>query len=154
MLRKIHPAAGIISFLTILTFWYATVAAGLSGKGETVLIVRTVVLWGMLLFVPALIVSGVTGFRQAGRRAKGLVRSKKRRMPVIMASGILVLVPCAVYLHRLAVAREFDATFYAVQAVELIVGLGNLVLMGLNMRDGIRIARRRRRRERGLPPRA
>lgn len=55
-----------------------------------------------------------------------------------------MLVPCAIALDRWAAAGRFDTAFYLVQAVELIAGAANFVLMGLNVRDGPRIAGRLR----------
>ena len=49
-----------------------------------------------------------------------LVARKKRRMPVIAANGLLILVPAAVVLDQWAAAGAFDARFYVVQAVELL----------------------------------
>ena len=63
-----------------------------------------------------------------------------------LAAGLLVLVPCALVLNRWAAAGAFDAMFYAVQALELVAGAVNLTLMGLNIRDGLRISGRLRRR--------
>jgi hypothetical protein len=36
MIRRIHVAAGVIGFLTILTFWSSTVASELFGSHEAV----------------------------------------------------------------------------------------------------------------------
>ena len=36
-----------------------------------------------------------------------------------------------------------DATFYAVQVVELVAGALNLALLGMNLRDGLRLTGRR-----------
>lgn len=77
-----------------------------------------------------------------------LVEAKKKRMPFIAANGLLVLVPCAILLNRWAAAGSFDVSFYIVQAVELVFGAINLALMGLNVRDGLRMAGRLRA---GLP---
>ena len=38
-----------------------------------------------------------------------------------------------------AKAAEFDTTFYAVQTLELVAGATNVVLLGLNMRDGFQM---------------
>ena len=65
-------------------------------------------------------------------------------MPFIAANGLLVLVPCAIALNRWAAAGTFDTTFYVVQAIELIAGATNFALMGLNVRDGRRMAGRLR----------
>jgi hypothetical protein len=63
-------------------------------------------------------------------------------MPIIALNGLLVLVPAAVFLAGRASAGRFDAIFYVVQAIELIAGAANLMLIGLNMRDGSRLTGR------------
>ena len=39
-------------------------------------------------------------------------------------------------------AGEFDTAFYAVQALELAAGATNIMLLGLNMRDGLKMTGR------------
>ena len=63
-----------------------------------------------------------------------------KRMPFIAANGLLILVPAAIFLDQWASAGAFDTKFYLVQAVELLAGAVNLTLMGLNMRDGLRLS--------------
>lgn len=43
-------------------------------------------------------------------------------------------------LYYYAYAGVFDTKFYLVQAAELLAGAINLTLMGLNMRDGLRLS--------------
>ena len=62
-------------------------------------------------------------------------------MPFIAPNGLLVLIPCALFLAHRAAAGQFDATFYTVPAVELVAEGVNTTLPGLNMRDGIAMAR-------------
>ena len=71
---------------------------------------------------------------------------KTKRMPLIAANGILVLFPSALFLASKARAAEFDTVFYAVQALELAAGAVNMALLGLNMRDGLKMKGRVRRR--------
>jgi hypothetical protein len=84
--------------------------------------------------------AGATGFSLGGRSKAALVAAKRRRMPVIALNGLLILVPCAVFLAGRAGSDTLDAAFYTVQAIELIAGALNLVLMGLNIRDGLRLS--------------
>jgi hypothetical protein len=63
-------------------------------------------------------------------------------MPFIAGNGLLILIPAALYLDRLATRAEFGAVFYAVQILELIAGAVNLVLMTLNACDGLRLTGR------------
>jgi hypothetical protein len=100
--------------------------------------------------VPVIAAAGGSGMFLAKSRKGRLVDAKKKRMPLIAAKGLLVLVPCAIVLNRWAAAGSFDTTFYVVQAIELIAGAANLTLMGLNARDGLRMAGRLR----VLPPSA
>jgi len=69
----------------------------------------------------------------------GLVGTKFKRMPFIAGNGILVLIPSALFLASKASAGEFDTNFYLVQALELVAGGVNIALLGLNMRDGLKL---------------
>jgi hypothetical protein len=137
MIRRIHPVAGAIGFLMILTFWVSTVVSELSGSIEAIASVKQAIPWGLLILVPALAITGATGFRMAGTTSNPKILRKKRRMPFIAGNGLLILVPAALYLAVLASRGEFGGVFYGVQAVELIAGAINLVLMSLNIRDGL-----------------
>lgn len=142
MLKRIHPIAGIIGFLTILTFWISTVLSELSGSLQAISAVKQAIPWGFLILVPALIITGASGFRMAGASPNGRILAKKRRMPFIAGNGLLILIPCALYLATLASHGQFGASFYAIQAVELVAGAVNLTLMALNIRDGFRLTAR------------
>jgi len=45
----------------------------------------------------------------------------------------------ALFLACKATAVDFDASFYAVQGLELAAGAGNITLLGFNLRDGLRM---------------
>ncbi len=139
MIRSIHPVAGAIAMLIIATFWISTVSSELLGSHEMIVTVKTAIPWGFLLLIPSLAAAGGSGFKLAGARRPGLSAAKARRMPLIAANGILVLIPSALFLAAKAGTGEFDTSFYAVQALELLAGAANMTLLGLNMRDGLRI---------------
>jgi hypothetical protein len=65
---------------------------------------------------------------------------------LIAANGLLILIPAALFLASKARHGEFDTAFYSVQAIELIAGAANIMLLALNMRDGLRMTGRLRRR--------
>lgn len=137
MIRKIHPLAGGVTLLTIATFRLSTTLSELFGSRETIITVKTAIPWGFLLLIPALAAAGGSGFELTGGRRAGLSAAKAKRIPLIAANGILVLIPSALFLASKARAGAFDTSFYAVQGLELIVGAANITLLGLNMRDGI-----------------
>ena len=97
------------------------------------------------MLIPALMAAGGSGFTLAGKRRGGIIGTKIRRMPLIAANGILILIPSALFLASKASAGEFDTGFYVVQALELAAGATNIALLGLNMRDGLKMKGRLRR---------
>ena len=145
MTKFIHPIAGTIAILTIAVFWLSTVLSELIASPATVIAVKTAIPWGFLLLIPALAAAGGSGFVLAKGRRAGLVGAKARRMPIIAANGILILIPSALFLAARARAGEFDAAFYGVQVLELMAGATNITLLGLNMRDGLKLKGRFRR---------
>lgn len=147
MTRIVHPLAGALALFTIATFWLATVFSELFGSQALVTGVKTAIPWGFLLLVPALAAAGGSGFALSKKRSgAALVASKLLRMRIIAANGILVLIPSALFLASKARSGEFDSAFYAVQALELVAGATNLALLGLNMRDGLKLKEGLRRR--------
>jgi hypothetical protein len=139
MLRRLHPVAGAIGLATILTFWIATVAVELVGSTGNVAAVKQAIPYGFLILIPALVLTGASGLRMAGGATDPAILRKRRRMPIIAANGLFVLVPAAFALAVLAGRGEFGALFYAIQALELVAGAVNVTLMGLNARDGLRL---------------
>ena len=55
--------------------------------------VKTIIPWGFLLLIPALMAAGGSGFVLSRGRRAGLAGAKARRMPLIAANGILILIP-------------------------------------------------------------
>lgn len=145
MPKIIHPIAGALALLTILTFWTSTAITELFGSIQAIITVKSLIPWGFLILVPAMALAGGTGFKIGGKWRGKLVTAKKKRMPIIAANGILVLIPAALFLSWKAQAGQFDTTFYAVQLIELVAGATNITLLGLNMRDGLRMTAARRR---------
>lgn len=144
MPRIIHPIAGVIAMLTIAVFWLSTATSELFGSASMVVAVKTTIPWGFLLLIPALAATGGSGLFLSKGQRQGPVGAKLRRMPVIAANGVLVLIPSALFLAAKARAGEFDGLFYAVQGLELVAGAVNLTLLGLSIRDGLALTRWRR----------
>lgn len=145
MKSKLHAAAGGIAMLTISAFWVTTLLSEFFGTVEQIIMVKTGVLYGMMLLIPTMAAVGGSGFALGkGWRGKQ-IEAKRLRMKFIGANGILILVPSAFFLAAQAQAMNFDAWFYTVQTLEILAGATNLTLLGLNMRDGITLARRRKK---------
>jgi len=145
MLKWLHAAVAVLATLTIATFFFTSLVSELFGSRESVVTVKALIVTpGLLVLVPALLLTGASGFYLSRIRRGCLPEAKIKRMPFIAANGILVLVPCALFLERWAEAGSFDMSFYALQSLELVAGAVNLMLMSLNIRDGMRMTGRRR----------
>jgi hypothetical protein len=143
--RRAHGVAAIVATLCIASFFCATLYTEAFGSREAVARLKSlIVMPGLFILVPAIAITGGSGFFLSRSRRGRLVDSKKKRMPFIAANGLLILVPCAIVLDRWAAAGSLGTAFYAIQALELAAGATNLVLMGINMRDGLRMSGRLR----------
>lgn len=138
--HALHLTAGVLATATIATFFFSTVLVELLGSADAVAALkRWIVMPGLLVLVPAIAATGASGFALSRNRRGKLLEAKKKRMPLIAANGLLVLVPCALVLNTWAARGDFSVSFYAVQALELAAGAANLALMALNIRDGLRL---------------
>lgn len=143
MPKLAHLIAAILAPLCLATFFLSTLLVELFGSHATVVQLKALIVTpGLWIMIPAIAAAGGSGLFLSKSRKGRLVDAKKKRMPLIAANGLLVLLPCAIVLNRWAAAGSFDTTFYAVQAVELMAGATNFVLMGLNVRDGLRMSGR------------
>jgi hypothetical protein len=143
--QRAHGVTGVVATLCIASFFCATLFTEAFGSQDAVARLKSlIVMPGLFILIPAIAITGGSGFFLSRSRRGRLVDAKKKRMPFIAANGLLVLVPCAIVLDRWAAAGSFGTAFFAVQALELAAGATNLVLLGLNMRDGLRMSGRLR----------
>lgn len=139
-LRRLHPIAAVLATAIILMFWTSTVGALLFASAAGIVTVKQAIAWGLVLLIPALATTGATGFLLGRDSQDSLVLAKQRRMAFIAATGLLVLVPCVLYLVATADADHLGSgAFVTVQTIELVAGGTNILLMTLNARDGLRL---------------
>lgn len=141
MLKIIHGLAGLLATLTIVTFLSATVFVELFGTQEAIVLVKNLIVTpGLFILIPALALTGMTGFKCSQTHQGKRIAAKQIRMMFIAANGLMILLPAALHLQHLAALGTFDTLFYLIQGVELLAGAVNLVLMSLNIRDGLRFS--------------
>ena len=145
MKSKLHGLFGAVALLCIATFWASTVVSELLLDQASVVAVKNAVLTGMWVLIPAMAATGGSGFSLARTRHGRLAAVKARRMKIVAANGLRVLLPSAWVLASWANAGRFDGAFYALQGLELAAGAINATLLVLNVRDGLRLTGR-------LPP--
>lgn len=140
-----HAIAGTLAMLLVVAFLGGTLYAELAMDPELILDVKRMILYGVCLLIPAMAVTGGSGFSLAAGRSGGLIDVKKRRMRLIAANGLAVMLPSAIALYVLASGGHFGPLFVAVQIVEIVGGVLQLSLLGRNFRDGLALTARRRR---------
>lgn len=134
---KAHKIFAIIAFVTIATFWVSTLIIELFFDYHTVAFLKSLIVFpGLFILIISIAITAITGNIITKKSKKEeLIAVKKKRMPIIAINGILILIPCAIYLNILASSATFDSVFYSVQAIELLAGATNIILMFLNIRD-------------------
>jgi hypothetical protein len=101
MPKQVHFIAGLLATLTIATFFLSTAIVELLGSPESVATIKSlIVMPGLFILVPAIAATGGSGFFLSKSRQGWLVETKKKRMPLIAANGLLVLIPCAIFLKE------------------------------------------------------
>jgi hypothetical protein len=137
---KIHVAAALVATLTILAFLLLAIGAELVPQHLAAF--RRGIAWGLLLLVPALMATGLTGHLLARRHRGRLVADKVQRMQIVAANGLLVLVPSALFLAFRAGNGQVEGMFRVIQLVEIAAGATNFCLLLHNLRDGMRLSGR------------
>lgn len=144
MIRYLHIIASVLAYTMMGTFWIATVLAELFMSDELIAVTKHDISVALLVFVPLILITGLTGFKMGRTSNNPVVTRKKRRMPWIAGNGLLILVPSAYFLSSRAQAGQFDSYFYTVQFIELIAGAVNIYLISLNLADGVRLRYQRK----------
>ena len=135
MLVRVHLAAAVGAVAVIVTFLVSSAVTELIGTAGTVHALRHGIVLGLPLLIACLATVALTGRCLGGKSRAPVVRRKRRRMQLIAAVGLVVLVPCAVVLNYQAIP--------ALEIAELAAGGLNLALLVLNFRDGRALARLR-----------
>jgi hypothetical protein len=133
-----HPLAARVTVGLFVLIWGAAVSAGLFAEGEMLAVVKEAVVWALFLLVPTAMVAAGTGLVLTRARPGPITERKRRRLRLITAIGVVILLPAALVLDALAQAESVDVTLFAVvQGIELVAGFVTLVLLGLSVRDGL-----------------
>ena len=143
ILVRIHLAGAVGALAIIAAFLASSTVIELSGSPGDVRVLRHVILIGLPLLIGSMAAAGLTGRSLAGRSRAAVVRRKQRRLQIVAAAGLLVLIPCAVILNFLAGSAHAGVLPGALEITEIVAGGVNLALLALNFRDGRGLTRRR-----------
>ncbi len=144
----IHKISAFIAISCIILFFSATIITEIFGSYGNIATIKKLILFpGLFILIPFIIITGISGSLLT-KAKKGIVAKKKKRMLFIALNGIFILVPCAIILSYLASNMLFNKIFYTIQTFELLAAMANIILMSLNIKDGIKIHKLKNNRER------
>lgn len=140
-MKKLHAISSIIALITIAVFMISTILTEIFGSHSSIATLKhLIVLPGLVILIPAVAATGATGFKIAKGRKGQIIKRKRKRMPIIALIGLFVMVPSAILLNIWASDGLVGTTkFWMVQLIELLGGSINLTLLGMSMRDGLRL---------------
>ena len=139
-IAQLHGIAGLLAFCLIAIFFVSSLVSELYGDLSWIVVVKRTVfycMWAMLILVPS---AALTGTKLAGKSRNPIVEGKRKRLRWIAPNGLLLL-SLASYLYYKASLGEIDQRFMIAQLLEFAVGLTNISLLGLMIRDGFRLKR-------------
>jgi uncharacterized membrane protein len=140
MLTHIHRLAGMLAMLLIATFWITSLLADFLATYPQQQSIRSLILAGVGVLIPTLMITALSGKKRLHKRPlNDLLKRKQQRMKWIASNGLLLLLPCAIFLNWRIQISTPDLLFQLVQTLELLAGAVNLTLLGLNARDGMRL---------------
>lgn len=145
IVSRIHRIAAVTAFLCVTTFFISTLVVELTGSTNSIELVKSLIVFpGLFILVPAIACAGATGFLMGKNKKGRIIDKKKKRMPFIAVNGLFILVPAAIFLNYRASTGVYDATFVAIQFIELLIGATNASLMFLNIKDGKKLTDKKR----------
>ena len=137
---KIHVIAALVATFTIAAF--LALALGSELMPQHLAGIRRGIAWGLLVLVPALVATGLSGHHLARGHRGRLVTDKLQRMQLVAINGLVVLLPSALWLAYRADAGQVEGMFRVVQLLEMAAGATNFCLLLHNLRDGLRLSGR------------
>ncbi|QUM77156.1 hypothetical protein HWV00_13440 [Moritella sp. 24] len=141
-LKNIHKIAASLAFILIATFQVSTILADTFATERLIADVKSTILVFVPVLMLAMMATGISANKLYTGTMKGVFKTKQTRMKIAAINGIFVLLPAAVILARWSEQGQFDTLYWTVQGIEIITGLVNLTMIGLNIRDGIRLGRK------------
>lgn len=139
-----HLVATAIAVITISTFFSFSLIAEFRGEDLFIKQVKTLILYCLPILLIAMPMLVLSGKKLAGNSKSPLIIRKMRRMKFIAINGVM-LISLAIFLFYYSNYKTIDSTFMCFQILELLIGALNLVLIGMNIYDGLKLSGRLKR---------
>ncbi len=138
-LVSIHVVATAFAILVISTFFISSLIAELDGAIDVIRTVKQGIFYALPILILTMPTLAITGNKLAGNSKNPKVTEKKRRMKFVLFNG-MILISLAVFLYYQSHFKMINNVFLIAQIMEFIFGLGNLTLIGLNVRAGLMLS--------------
>ncbi|WP_240008012.1 hypothetical protein [Pseudaquidulcibacter saccharophilus] len=145
MISKVHKTAAIVAFLCLVSFWTLSLITEINADKAFFGFVRTYIFYTMFVMIAAIIITAVTGFKIAKKMRGPIIENKKKRMPFIGLNGAIVLLPLAIILFMYSnetILKGQEGMVDTLRLIELIFGAINIILISLNIKDGLKLKRK------------
>lgn len=139
LILKTHLLATLIAVVLISTFFISSLVAEIINDHQFIKVVKLCILYALPLMVIIMPILAISGNKLAGASQSPLIKQKKGRMKLIMINGLL-LITLALFLYFQSHFREINTTFLIGQMAELLLGMLNLILIGVNIRAGLKLS--------------
>ena len=136
---KAHIIGSIIAAITITMFFTFSLIAEIKGDETFIKQVKEGILFSLPLLLVAMPMLNITGNKLAGESQNPIVLAKRRRMKFVLANGI-TLISLACFLYYRSHYQAIDGIFLTAQIAEFTLGLTNLTLIGINIKNGIQLS--------------
>lgn len=138
--KNLHRVSAIGAMLTICSYLISSLVAEISSNFTLIYQVKAYIVFSLPLLVIFMMLTVFSGQR-IGNSNHPVVKRKLRRLKIIGTNGTMLVI-LAVVLYLKASRGSFDSTFWILQAIELIFGFSNIVLMVAMAVDGMRLSGR------------
>ena len=144
--RIVHLSASLIVLTCLVSSMLASLVVEHLGNAHSLAWLKDVIVFpGLVILITASVAMSGSGFVLASGRHARLIEKKKKRMMMIAAIAIGVLLPSALVLRDWATAGSFGLAYHVLQSGEYLAGGLALFLICQNIRDGLRLSGRMRR---------
>lgn len=137
----IHITATIKAACTIALFFLSSLIAELMSDEEIIRTVKASIFYSLPVLFFSMPTLAISGRKLAGHSQHPDILKKMARMKLMVFNGI-ILIALASFLYYYSNYYAIDSTFLYAQIVELILGFTNLLLIGLNIQDGLKLSGR------------
>ena len=138
-----HRLSALLALGLLFTFWTSTIVVEALGDPGAITRVKTLIAFAIPLMALLMATAALSGQALGKNRTSPILRAKQLRTRLAALNAIVVLIPAAITLALWAQHGRFGPAFVGVQAVELCAGAVNFVLLGLNVKAGLRLSRRK-----------